>query len=124
MTNTEAKLKGIFGEKIRKLTELEIERAVREAVNEATVDENGVIRWNSNGKCPPQDFCELLLARSYRFDIEATKAAREAQEEEFLRNYQPMEISPEMKYEIEAAFGKAQTIIDVFSGKVVYAPER
>jgi hypothetical protein len=125
MTFTEAELKGLYGEIRKQMTEEEAESAVVKADRDAAVDKNGVLKWKSNGNCPPQDFCELLAAKGYAFDIEATREAREVQNEEFFERYRKSqrEISPELQYEIEAAFGKDKKIVDVITGEVVYSPE-
>lgn len=124
MTFTEAALQGLYGEVRKQMTEEQAESAVKKADRAATVDTYGVIKWKSNGNCPPQDFCELLAAKGYDFDIEATREAREVQNEEFFERYRSRQrdISPEMQYEIEAAFGKNKKIIDVITGEVVYSP--
>lgn len=87
MTRFEREISGSLGEFWKKNAEEEVRKAVAQADTQATVDADGAIKWNSNGRYLMDDFCEKLEYAGYAFDREATARKREAQNEESLAEY-------------------------------------
>jgi len=82
----------------------------------------GVLRWKSNDHVPPQDCLEDFRAIGCGgFDMEACRSAREAEQTAFLADYAAKERnrkpSAEERYEMEAAFGKGTTVVNVITGR-------
>jgi hypothetical protein len=71
----------------KKNAEEEVKKAVAQADTAATVEADGAIRWNSNGRYLMDDFCEKLEYAGYPFSREATAKKRGAQDEESLDEY-------------------------------------
>ena len=93
-------------------------KAVAQAEKDATVEADGAIKWNSNGRYLMDDFCEKLEYAGYDFSREATAKKRDAQNEESLaeyrRNYKGL--SAEELAEARAAFGEGTTVVNVLTG--------
>lgn len=119
MTRFEREISGQLGEYWKKDAENEVKKAVAEADRNAIVDENGAIRWKSNGSYLMDDFCEKLEYAGYNFSREATKNARQLQVarelEEYRKNW--TEPSQEEKEQMRAAFGPGTTVVDVLAGR-------
>lgn len=80
-------------------------------------DDGKTWRWCSNDQYVPLDAC---LSHSVPCDMEAQRAARDAQFAEFARQYkaqQPAVPSPERQAEMRAAFGPGVEVVDVISGR-------
>ena len=60
MTRFEREINGSLGIFWKKNAEEEVRKAVAQADTQATVDTDGAIRWNSNGRYLMDDFCEKL----------------------------------------------------------------
>ena len=90
-----------------------------QADTQATVDADGAIRWNSNGRYLMDDFCEKLEYAGYAFSREATAAKRDAQNAESLAEYRRNDkgFSREELAEARAAFGEGTTVVNVLTGK-------
>lgn len=131
MTRFEQEISGILDKQVaeRKGTEnnhfwersakAEVEKAVKEADEKATVDEDGAIRWKSNGNYLMDDLCEKLEYAGYSFSREATRSAREKRNDEWLAEYrkQKIEYSSEEIAEMRAAFGTGTTIVNILTGE-------
>ena len=119
MTRFEREISGSLGEFWKKNAEEEIRKAVAQAETQATVDADGAIRWNSNGRYLMDDFCEKLEYAGYAFSREATAEKREAQNAESLAQYRRngKVLSGEALAEARAAFGEGTTVVDVLTGK-------
>lgn len=87
MTRFEREISGSLGAFWKKNAEEEVKKAVAQAKKDATVDGDGAIRWNSNGRYLMDDFCEKLEYAGYPFSRKATAAKREAQTEEEFAQY-------------------------------------
>lgn len=121
MTRFEKEISGLLGDYWKKHAEDEVVKCVAEAEAEAEVDENGVIRWKSNGECLPSDYCEKLEYAGYDFNREATKIASDKDAEEFFAEYRKNYKGPsdEEKAEMRAAFSLDTKVIDVITGKEI-----
>ena len=119
MTRFEREISGSLGEFWKKNAEEEVRKAVTQADTQATVDADGAIRWNSNGRYLMDDFCEKLEYAGYGFSREATAQKREAQDEESLAEYRRNNngLFGEALAEARAAFGEGTTVVDVLTGK-------
>ena len=115
MTRFEREISGSLGEFWKKNAEEEVRKAVAQADTQATVDADGAIKWNSNGRYLMDDFCEKLEYAGYAFDREATARKRDAQVEESRRNNNGL--FGEALAEARAAFGEGTTVVDVLTGK-------
>lgn len=130
MTRFEQEISGILDKQVaeRKGTEnnhywersakAEVEKAVRNADENATVDENGAIKWIASGNYIPDDFCEKLEYAGYSFSRTATREARDRQVSESLKNYKPT-YDEETIEEMRAAFGTGNVIVDIITGKKI-----
>ncbi len=86
---------------------------------DATVEADGAIKWNSNGRYLMDDFCEKLEYAGYAFSREATARKREAQNAESLAEYRRNDkgLAGEALAEARAAFGEGTTVVNVLTGK-------
>ena len=85
------------------------------------VEEDGAAKWRSNGSYLPADVVEkLIFAGADFFSEEATAAKREAQTTEFLQNYRRNHrTTTEERAEMEAAFGKGTTVVNIITGEKI-----
>lgn len=90
-----------------------------QAAEKATVEADGAIRWNSNGRYLMDDFCEKLEYAGYPFDREATAKKRDAQNEESLMEYRRSDkgLSGEELAQARAAFGEGTVVVNVLNGR-------
>ena len=121
MTRFQQEITGELGQWWKNQAEKEVERAVREADENAIVEDNGAIKWKSNGRYLMDDFCEMLEYAGYQFSREATAEARNIQVVESLKNYRLNYTGPnaEELAEMRATFGEGETIVDVITGDVI-----
>ena len=93
--------------------------AVAQADEKATVDEDGAVRWKSNGRCLMDDFCEKLEYAGYPFSREATAKKRDAQNEESIAEYRRNHrgLSGEALAEARSAFGEGATVVNILTGE-------
>jgi hypothetical protein len=91
---------------------------------DAYIDSNNVIRWNSNDTVPPKDILAELCVAGYitRETLYDSIATKNKEDEEFLDQYianrRKYGYSDEEKFEMQAAFG-GETVIDIFTGEEV-----
>lgn len=120
MTRFEKEISGKLGEYWVKSAKAEVERMMVKASTEATVEEDGAIKWNSNGQYLPADCCEKLVYGGFDFDNEATATKRAEQTAKTIEQYRKARAeygySKEEIAEMRNAFGKG-TVVDVFTGK-------
>lgn len=95
----------------------EVEKAVAMAERDATVEDDGAIKWTRAGRYLPDDFCEKLEYAGYNFNREATAVKRDKELSGFTREYRKREITGKEIFEARAAFGSGVKIVDVISGK-------
>lgn len=123
MTRFQREVSGELGAYWQRHAIEESENAVVKAKADAVVEEDGAIRWISNGKYIPDDFCEKLEYQGFDFSREATRIAREKQTDKFLEEYRThcktAAESEELVNEMRAAFGAGTTVINVITGKRV-----
>ena len=120
MTRFEQELSGALGAFWKKHAEEEIAKMQRRVDNdEIRTNANGGAFWNSNGNYLPADCAEILSHTDFPFNIEETARAREAQNAAFLDNYRKNYKGPtaEERMEMEAAFDKGTTVVNVITGK-------
>ena len=119
MTRFEREISGSLGEFWKKNAEEEVRKAVAQAETQATVDADGAIRWDSNGRYLMDDFCEKLEYAGYAFDREATEKKREVQNVESLAQYRRNDrgLTGEALAETRAAFGEGTTVVNVLTGR-------
>lgn len=119
----EQEISGEMGDFWQKHARKNLQDALTQAKAEAEIDEDGAIKWKCNGRYLMDDFCEMLEYGGYNFSREATQAKREAQSNEFLKEYrnyhQSREYSDEELYEMRAAFGEDAEIVDVITGESI-----
>ena len=120
MTRFARELSGSLGTYRKASAEKELDevRADFEA-GKITVDENGVAR-NRIGRILMSDLLEKLTYITDKVDVEATKAAREAETDAFLESYrkanQNRRRSSEELNEMRAVFGTG-TVVDIITGE-------
>lgn len=92
---------------------------------EATVTD-GVVRWDSNGRVPPASVLEFWRYLEKPFDLDASTAARDHEQAEFLEEYRreaarrPVGTSGEQRAELLAAFGPGATVTNVITGQSIH----
>ena len=115
MTRFRKEITGQLGAFWQQSAEKEVQAAVESATKDATVDENGVIAWKSNGSYLMDDFCEKLEFAGFPFSREAARDAQVAAElAEYRRNYRGPSAA-EMD-EMRSTFGEGATVVDVLAG--------
>ena len=119
MTRFEREISGSLGAFWKKNAEEEVKKAVAQADTAATVEADGAIRWNSNGRYLMDDFCEKLEYAGYPFSREATAKKRSAQDAESLAEYRKNHrgLGTEELAEARAAFGEGTTVVNVLTGE-------
>ena len=119
MTRFEREISGSLGAFWKKNAEEELKKAVAQAETQATVEADGAIRWNSNGRYLMDDFCEKLEYAGYAFSREATAEKREAQNAESLAEYcrNDKGLTGEALAEARAAFGEGTTVVNILTGE-------
>lgn len=119
MTRFEREISGSLWAFWKENAEEEVKKAVAQAKKDATVDGDGAIRWNRNGRYLMDDFCEKLEYAGYPFSRKVTAAKREAQTEEELTQYRRnhREFDVEELAEARAAFVKGTTVVNVLTGE-------
>ena len=121
MTRFQQEISGKLGEFWMNHAKKEVERAVAQANELGIIDEDGAIKWKTNGSYIPDDFCEKLEYAGYNFSREATRIAREEQNKKFFEEYKKNQSEPteEEIEEMRAVFGRGKTIVDVISGREI-----
>ena len=119
MTRFEQELSGALGAFLKRNAEEQIARMqVRVDNNEIRTNINGGAFWAINGNYLPADCAEILSHTDFPFSLEETNRARKAQNEAFLDSYRKNYKGPtaEERMEMEAAFGKGTTVVNVITG--------
>lgn len=85
---------------------------------DAKVDDNGIVRWKSNNRVPPQDILIEWDNAGFSFDIEASRKAREKDFAAFAAEYRKNYKGPtaEEMSEMRAAFGPGVTVVNALTG--------
>lgn len=80
---------------------------------------DGVVRWNSNNRVPPQDVLAFWAHLKFPFDLVLSTAAGERETAQFLADYRANAKPPseEQLLEMRAAFGPGEVVVDVLSGR-------
>ncbi len=119
MTRFEQELSGALGAFWKRNAEQEIEKMKARIENdEIRTNIGGGAFWSSNGNYLNEECAEILSHTDFPFSPEETKRAREAQTEAFLENYrQSHKTSATERTEMEAAFGKGTTVVNVITGE-------
>lgn len=119
MTRFEREINGSLGDFWKRNAEEEVKKAVAQADEKATVEADGAIRWNSNGRYLMDDFCEKLEYAGYPFSRESTARKRDAQNKESLMEYRRNDkgLSGEELAQARAAFGEGTVVVNVLTGR-------
>lgn len=121
MTRFQKELSGALGAYWKKEAEKELER-VKTDLQEGriTVDENGVAR-NCIGRVLMSDMLEKLAMVTDKVSVAATTAARAKEVSESLAEYRKnaRPVSEEERMEMQAAFGKGTTVVNVLTGEKI-----
>ena len=102
--------------------------------NEIIFEGDGAMKWKSNGSYIPEDCAEAMAFIDMRgaseeqwalmrnASIDATAKKRDRQTQEFLESYRVANanrvLSDEERYEMQCAFGKGTSVVDVVTGQV------
>ena len=121
MTRFQREISGQLGDYWQASAEQDVKEAVIDADKNAIVEDDGAIKWKSNGAYIPDDFCEKLEYAGYKFSREATAVKRNAQVQKELAQYRANYTGPsdEEIAEMRAAFGEGETVVDVITGKTI-----
>ncbi|MFW6242649.1 MAG: hypothetical protein ACOC2W_00660 [bacterium] len=102
---------------------VEAKRLAKKFFSDTTVDDKGVVRWNSNNNVPPFEILVFWSYLNYDFDFINSENVRKKQEDkaikkyrEQMKNYQP---SQEELFEMRATHGKDTTVVDIITGKEI-----
>ena len=85
--------------------------------------ENGVMRWNSSGHVPPEEWYELAANFHNDISYSACKKADEEDTEKFLVEYKARQANmteeqrAERRQSARAAHGSGVVLVDVFTGE-------
>ena len=118
----ENRLNGLLGEFWVKDAQNEIAKAKEDYESgRITIDDNGVAR-NCIGRVLMDDLAEIMTYVTDKIDRQLTARAR-AEEvrreiEEYLKN--PPKMTEEDLFEMRAAFGPGEKVVDIFTGEVYY----
>lgn len=124
MTRFEMELTGKCGEfwkkeALKKLDSIRKEHAAGEIIYE---DDNAV-KWSTNGAYLPAECVEHMVFAGLPVNVEATAAKRKAQTmreiEAYIKATESAAVDDEERYEMEAAFGKGTTVVNVLTGRRV-----
>jgi hypothetical protein len=92
--------------------------------NEFYIDNNDVVRWNSNDQVPFDDtltdflVAGLIVQENVLRSMTARKAEAEIAIQKYVENRKKYGYSDEEKFEMKAAFGDEE-VVDIFTEKVV-----
>lgn len=80
---------------------------------------DGVVRWNSNGRVPPQDVLDFWRHLGMPFDHTLSSATQSQETADFLSAYRANARAPsaEELLEMRAAFGPGETVVNVLTGQ-------
>jgi hypothetical protein len=90
----------------------------------AYIDDQGIMRWRSNDSVPPDDCLlaaldmGLITLPQHNHSVEVSKVETRKAIEAYIAN-QPAQPSEEELYEMRAAFGPGEVVVDVISGRRV-----
>lgn len=120
MSRFKQEISGSLGEYWKKQAEKEVVKKVEQANIDAEVDEDGAIKWKSNGRYLMDDYCEILEYANYPFSRTATRTKREKANEEFFKNYRKnySGFSEEEKRELDANHKSGTKIVNVLTGSI------
>ena len=120
MTRFQKEISGQLGDYWQASAEQDVKEAVIYADKNAIVEDDGAIKWKSNGAYIPDDFCEKLEYAGYKFSREATAIKRDVQVQKELAQYRANYTGPsdEEIAEMRAAFGEGETVVDTITGKI------
>lgn len=119
-TRFQRELSGELGACWKKQAEAELEKVRRElGAEKITIDENGVAR-NCIGRALMDDLLEKVEMAS-DVNVEATRAARKAEDRAALAEYRAQRRTPDAEElaEMRAAFGDGVTVVDVLTGEKI-----
>lgn len=112
---------GLHGESSRLFAERDAQQIYEKASLDAVVEQDGAIKWKSNGCYLMDDACEMLEYKGFPFSREATRQKREIQVDQEIAEYKARRkgqpLSDEELYEMRAAFGPGETIVNVITGE-------
>jgi hypothetical protein len=92
--------------------------------NEFYIDNNDVVRWNSNDQVPFDDMLTdflvagLIVQENVLRSMTARKAEAEIAIRQYVESRQKYGYSDEEKFEMRAAFGDEE-VVDIFTGQVI-----
>ena len=92
----------------------------RDYISTAIVEDDGAIKWESNGRYLMDDVMANIIANGFAdFSKEATAAKREAQNVAFFAEYRKAQRAPSQEEvsEMRNAFGAGTVVVDVISGR-------
>lgn len=122
MSRFEEELNGKWGEYFKNRALEEIEKFQICANNgEILLDDDGGAYWKESGNYLPSNCVEILLHTDFKFSPEATAAARDRQQDEFLAQYRRTAhiVSAEELCEMRAAFGPGETVVNLITGESI-----
>jgi hypothetical protein len=99
----------------------DVERLLGQFSTDATVDQNGIVRWKKSGRVPPEDILSLWAHVGKPFNLVSSNETREAETNLFLADYrermQDVLPSAEEMFEMRSAFGEGAEVVNIITGK-------
>jgi len=99
--------------------EREVTRLLGEFETDARVDD-GIVRWKSNGRVPPEDILRLWDHVGKPFEFLASLITQQVETEQFLTSYRRDYAGPSTEdiAEMRNEFGSGATIVNVITGTI------
>ena len=122
MTMFERELRGLRGEFWKKEALRKLDSIREDYENgEIVYEEDGSAKWASNGAYIPEEYVEHMVFAGLPVNVEATARKRKEQTsreiDAYIKAMENAPVSDEERYEMEAAFGKGTTVVNVFTGR-------
>ena len=119
MTRFESEISGRLGEFWIGNARKEAADMLENVKQNSRLDEDGAVSWKSSGHYLPDDCCEKLEYMGFGFSRKATGEKRQAEEARAIEAYMKRSAKPSMeeRTEMQAAFGKGKTVMDIITGE-------
>lgn len=119
MTRFMLEISGYLGEVRERNARREVAEACKSFKEDATVSPEGIVRWKSNNSIPPEEMLEKMCYGGCKFDFDACEELRKDEERNWLNDYcnSRTPVSDEELFEMQSAFGKGTTVVDVISNE-------
>lgn len=121
MTRFQQEITGALGEYWKHSAEKDVADMIADCNESAIVEPDGAIKWIKSDNYLMDDACELLEYGGYPFSRKMTAKKRQRQVEKSIAEYKANYKGPsaEELYEMRAAFGEGEAIVNIFTGESI-----